>query len=169
MIPQIIARIASPVAPVRVLINELLCSIGKVHPQACVVFRFRFGCLTNVIWFLVRHWCIRWLLHRNRTREHVSRPPKRSWSRCVYIGSILSSVLTIDIWSNLIWFCCFLVQHWSIRRCLSRTVRLIWIDIVSHSFFGSFDCCRIDQSVDIVARNVAWRTRRSIARTIPPF
>lgn len=36
VIPQIIARIASPVAPVRRLIHELLCNIGKQHPQALV-------------------------------------------------------------------------------------------------------------------------------------
>jgi FKBP12-rapamycin complex-associated protein len=36
VIPQIIARIASPVPPVRLLIHELLCTIGKVHPQALV-------------------------------------------------------------------------------------------------------------------------------------
>jgi FKBP12-rapamycin complex-associated protein len=36
VIPQIIARIASPVVPVRRLIHELLCNIGKQHPQALV-------------------------------------------------------------------------------------------------------------------------------------
>ncbi len=36
VIPQIIARIHSPVASVRRLIKELLCSVGKAHPQALV-------------------------------------------------------------------------------------------------------------------------------------
>lgn len=36
MIPQIIARIHTPVQPVRRLILELLTSIGKEHPQALV-------------------------------------------------------------------------------------------------------------------------------------
>eukprot|EP01117_Protostelium_nocturnum_P014316 TRINITY_DN5444_c0_g1_i3.p1 TRINITY_DN5444_c0_g1~~TRINITY_DN5444_c0_g1_i3.p1 ORF type:complete len:2209 (+),score=787.54 TRINITY_DN5444_c0_g1_i3:161-6787(+) len=36
VIPQIIARIHSPIIPVRRLINDLLTQIGKVHPQALV-------------------------------------------------------------------------------------------------------------------------------------
>lgn len=36
MIPQIIARIHSPVLPVRRLTQELLASVGKEHPQALV-------------------------------------------------------------------------------------------------------------------------------------
>ena len=36
VIPQIIARIHSPVAAVRRLIKELLCNVGKAHPQALV-------------------------------------------------------------------------------------------------------------------------------------
>jgi serine/threonine-protein kinase mTOR len=36
VIPQIIARIHSPSAPVRNLIHSLLIRIGRHHPQVCV-------------------------------------------------------------------------------------------------------------------------------------
>ena len=36
VIPQIIARLHSPVPAVRRLIKELLCNVGKAHPQALV-------------------------------------------------------------------------------------------------------------------------------------
>jgi FKBP12-rapamycin complex-associated protein len=34
VLPQIIARIHTPLAPVKKMINELLTSIGRAHPQA---------------------------------------------------------------------------------------------------------------------------------------